>query len=80
MRKIFIVILRIIQIPLFIISCSSILIGLYSVIHGSLEMFPTDEQDGKMRIVGVLFILLALIIFLLAMLIRKIIRWIEREQ
>ncbi len=80
MRKIFIVILRIIQIPLFIISCSSILIGLYFVIHGSLEMFPTDEQDGKMRIMGVLFILLALIIFLLAMLIRKLIRWIEREQ
>ena len=38
------------------------LVGMLMIINGSLEQFPTDEQIGKVRIAGAIFLCLGLII------------------
>ena len=42
-------------VALFLVLC-----GVYYLSHGSLEMFPTDEQMEKARIAGILMIILGI--------------------
>ena len=40
----------------YILTIAVILIGIVLSINGSLEMFPTDEQQGKVRIAGMVLV------------------------
>ena len=45
--------MKIIRIILWVVICIVFLLGLLSLFTGSLEMFPTPEQQGKVRIVSI---------------------------
>ena len=65
------VIKSVIRILLTITAVLLIFIGVYFLLHGSLEAYPTDEQTGKSVIASVVLIILGLLLGLSSLLFRK---------
>ena len=61
---------RTIKTILFALAAIIILIGIVYAFNGSLEAFPTEEQQGKARMAAVVIILFGLIIGMVGVLIR----------
>lgn len=61
---------RIIKTILYALAAIVVFIGTLYILNGSLESFPTEEQQGKARMAAVLIILFGLIIGMVGVLIR----------
>lgn len=61
---------RTIKTILFALTAIIIFVGIVYAFNGSLEAFPTEEQQGKARMAAVVIILFGLIIGMVGVLIR----------
>ena len=63
--------MRIVRIALFVMALMMIIIGVSMMINGSLEMYPTSEQQDKAHIAGVALAFVGVIISILTWICRK---------
>ena len=63
--------MRIIRIALFVMASMMIIIGVSMMINGSLEMYPTSEQQDKAHIAGAVLAFVGGMISILTWICRK---------
>ncbi len=63
--------MRIIRIVVLVIAAILIITGFFMMINGSLEMYPTSEQQDKAHIAGAVLAFVGIIISILTWICRK---------
>ena len=58
--------MKVLRIALLLVALIFLLVGIFMLVNGSLEMYPTMEQQGKVHITGVVFIICGIIMSILA--------------
>ena len=62
--------IKVLKVILIVVAIVTIMIGVFYAINGSLEMFPTDEQQTKARIGAIIIIVSGVVLGIVGLLIK----------
>ena len=63
--------MRFVRIALFVMASIMVVVGVFMMINGSLEMYPTGEQQDKAHIAGAVLAFVGIILSILTWICRK---------